>query len=242
VVVVTGANDGIGYHLTAALVDDGYRVAGFDVEGSNLRALAETHPDRVRHYDCDVTDEAAVDAAVEDVVERWGRIDVLVNNAAVFELGRFEERSVAGIREEFEVNLFGYLHTVRAVLPHMRARGEGIVHNVGSGVGQVGHPSLSGYAATKGAVEAFTRSLRPELEPHGVACAVMFPPPTATRSAAELDYPSFAVRDPEYVGRRLADRIESTDRVVYADWTTRVGMALVRWVPALAEKGTERFV
>jgi short-subunit dehydrogenase len=106
----------------------------------------------------------------------------------------------------------------------------------------VGHPSLSGYAATKGAVEAFARSLRPELEPHGVACTLVFPPATATGSAAELDYPSSAVRTPEYVGRRLADRIESTDRVVYADRTTRVGMALVQWVPALAERGTERFV
>ncbi|MWG33587.1 SDR family NAD(P)-dependent oxidoreductase [Halomarina oriensis] len=242
VVVVTGANEGIGYHLLRSLVDDGYLVAGFDVDVSALQSLRERHPEQVRYYECDVTDTDAVESAVDAVVGEWGRIDVLVNNAAVFELGRFDEVSPDATEREFDVNVFGYLRTIRAVLPRMRAQGGGIVHNVSSGVGQVGHPSLSGYAATKGAIEAFTRSLRLELEPDGIACTLLYPPATNTRSAARLKYPSFAVKDPEYVGRRLADRIESTDAAVYADWQTRLGMALVRRVPSLVKRGTERYV
>lgn len=242
VVVVTGANEGIGYHLLRSLVDDGYLVAGFDVDTANLQSLHERHPEQVRSYECDVTDDEAVRRAVDAVVEEWGRIDILVNNAAVFELGRFDEVSLDTTEREFDVNLFGYLRTIRAVLPHMRAQGGGIVHNVSSGVGQVGHPSLSGYAATKGAIEAFTRSLRLELEPDGIWCTRMYPPATSTRSAARLEYPSYAVKEPAYVGRTLAERIESTDAAIYADRQTRVGMALVRRVPFLAKKGTERFV
>jgi len=242
VVVVTGANEGIGYHLSRSLLDDGYAVAGIDVDVRSLRALCDDYPDRLLVVECDLRDDDAVDSAVETVVADWGRIDVLVNNAAVFDLGRFDERTLDSIREEFEVNVFGSLRTIRAVLPQMKAQGGGIVHNVSSGVGLVGHPSLSGYAATKGAMEAFTRSLRLELESDGIACTLMHPPATNTRSAARLDYPSFAVRAPAEVGRALADHIESTDRVVYADWWTRAGLALVRRVPYLAKKGTERYV
>lgn len=124
----------------------------------------------------------------------------------------------------------------------MRERGDGIVHIVSSGAGVVGHPNLTGYAATKGASEAFVRSLRLELRHEDVAATVMHPPLTRTRSAAELGYPDSLLADPGDVGRNLADQIESTDPVVYADWWTRVGLFLSRRVPYLVEKGTERFV
>jgi NAD(P)-dependent dehydrogenase (short-subunit alcohol dehydrogenase family) len=242
VVVVTGANEGIGYHLLASLLEDGYRVAGLDVDGTHLRTIQDIHPERARFLECDVTDDADVEAAVGAVLDEWGHVDVLVNNAAVFDFAPFEDQTVERTRREFEVNFFGPLRLVHAVLPHMRERGEGIVHTVSSGAGVVGHPGLSGYAATKGAIEAFVRSLRLELRHEDVAATVMQPPLTRTRSASELGYPDSLLSDPADVGRNLADEIESTDRVVYADWRTRLGLALSRRVPSLAEKGTERFV
>ncbi|WP_254279474.1 SDR family NAD(P)-dependent oxidoreductase [Haloarcula marina] len=241
-VVVTGANEGIGYHLCRALADDGYRVAGLDVDGANLRPLHESLPDRVAFYECDVTADAAVEAAIDGVLAEWGGIDILVNNAAIFEFGPFADQTLAATRREFEVNFFGYLRTIHAVLPQMRARGEGIVHNVSSGVGLVGNPGLSGYAATKGAVEAFTRSLRLELQHEDVWCTVMHPPLTGTRSAAELGYPDFLLSDPADVGRKLATKIESTGPVITADWTVRLGLALAQRFPYIVKKGTERFV
>lgn len=242
VVVVTGANEGIGYHLLCALCDDGYRVAGLDIDTTNLVPLADGAPDRVRVYDCDVTDQREVTAAVDDVVAAWGAVDVLVNNAARFTLGPFEERTLTDLREEFDVNYFGYVRTLRAVLPHMRENGGGIVHNMCSGVAATGHAGLSGYAASKGAVASLTRSLRSELRHSGVSVTLMYPPLTATRSAAELDYPVAALSEPAAVGRKLADRIESTGPVVYADLLTRVGMAVAARVPGLVAWGTRGYV
>lgn len=242
VVVVTGANEGIGHHVLRTLVEDGYRVAGLDANVDELESVEAAAPERVHVERCDVTDDAAVEAAVEAVLDRWGRIDVLVNNAAVFEFGLFDDRTIEDTRREFEVNFFGYLRLIHAVLPHMRERGTGIVHNVSSGVASVGHPGLSGYTASKGAIEGLTRTLREELRHEDVWCTLMYPPATNTRSAAVLEYPEMATQEPAEVGRKLARKIDSTGPVIYADWQTRLGMALVERVPALARRGTERFL
>ena len=74
VVIITGANNGIGFHMAAALLEERYRVAGFDLSGENLAALQETYPDQLLFYHCDVTDETQVKAAMEAVVEKWGRM------------------------------------------------------------------------------------------------------------------------------------------------------------------------
>jgi NAD(P)-dependent dehydrogenase (short-subunit alcohol dehydrogenase family) len=242
VVVVTGANEGIGHHMLRTLVEDGYRVAGFDVDVDGLESVEAASPDRVHVAECDVTDDEDVRTAVDAVLDRWGRIDVLVNNAAVFDFGLFADRTLADTRREFEVNFFGYLRLIHAVLPHMRTRGTGIVHNVSSGVASVGHPGLSGYTASKGAIEGLARTLREELRHEDVWCTLMYPPATNTRSAAQLAYPEFATSEPAAVGRKLARKIDSTGPVIYADWQTRLGMGLVRRVPWLARKGTERFL
>lgn len=242
VVVVSGANRGIGYHMLAALVADGYRVAGLDVDGENLEALRDTDPERVRFYECDVSESEDVRTAIAGVLDEWGRIDILVNNAAVATFAPFAEQSEADTCREFEVNYFGYLRTIRAVLPHMRSRDAGIIHNVSSGTAIGGHPGLTGYASTKGAIEAFTRSLRLELHEENVSCTLMQPPTSSTRMTAELGYPDWMLADPADVGRKLASKVESTDPVVTADLRTRVGLYLVRRFPSLWRRATERFV
>ncbi|SFL28384.1 Short-chain dehydrogenase [Halogranum rubrum] len=242
VVVLTGANEGIGYGMLTTLLEDGYRVAALDVDGEHVRPLQEASPDRVRFYDCDVTVDGDVETAIADVLDRWGAVDILVNNAAILDFGFFEEQTLADTKRTFEVNYFGYLRTIRAVLPHMLARNEGRIHNVSSGVGLVGNPGLTGYASTKGAIESFTRSLRLELQHTNVSCSVMHPRLAKTRSATALDYPASAMSDPTDVGRKLARQVESTDRVVMADWFTRVGLAVARLFPYLVKRGTERFV
>lgn len=242
VVVITGANEGIGYHMLTALLERGYRVAGLDINGGHLRSLQGAHPDRVCFQECDVTSDDDVKTAIDDVLDRWGRIDVLVNNAAILDFGFFEDQTLADTRRVFEVNYFGYVRTIRAVLPHMRVRNEGIIHNVSSGVGLVGNPGLSGYGSTKGAIEALTRSLQLELQRENVSCTLMHPPATNTRSAATLGYPAYVTKDPADVGRKLAEKIESTRPVIMTDWSTKIGLFLVRRVPFLTRKGTERFL
>ncbi|MFB6073460.1 MAG: SDR family NAD(P)-dependent oxidoreductase [Haloarculaceae archaeon] len=225
---------------TTALLDRGYRIAALDIDVAALRSLREERPADLSVHECDVSVDEAVETAVGAAIARWNGVDILVNNAAIFNFAPFEDVSLAAARREFEVNYFGYVRTIRAVLPHMRANG-GIIHNVSSGVGLVGHPGLSGYAATKGAIEALTRSLRLELRDQPVSCTVMHPPLTATPSAERLDYPALVLRDPADVGRMLAERIESTDAVV-TDWQTRLGLAVARRVPWLVRRGTRPFV
>lgn len=241
VVVITGANRGIGYHMLEALVDDGYRVAGLDVEGRNLEPLADASPDQVRYVDCDVTETADVERAIDAVIDAWGHIDVLVNNAGIGRFARFEDGSLDDARREFEVNYFGGQRTIRVVLPHMRRRGAGIIHNVSSGVAIGGHPGMTGYAATKGAVEAFVRSLRMELHDEAVAVTLMQPPMAATRMTEDIGYPEWALNDPAEVGRKLAGRIESTETVITADWQTTVGLTLIKLLPSVWRAATRRF-
>ncbi|PSQ48631.1 short-chain dehydrogenase [Halobacteriales archaeon SW_6_65_15] len=241
-VVVTGANEGIGYHMLTALLERGHRVAGLDIDGENVRALQERYPRRVGFYECDVSVDGDVEDAIDEILDRWGGIDVLANNAAVFNFAPFEEQTLADTRREFEVNYFGYVRTIRAVVPHMRARNEGIIHNVSSGAGLVGHPGLSGYASTKGAIEALVRTLRLELQREDVTCTVMHPPLSNTRSTAELGYPESLLNDPADSGRKLAEKIESTEPVITADWKTKLGLYLSQRFPYLVKRGTERFV
>ncbi|WP_435156586.1 SDR family NAD(P)-dependent oxidoreductase [Haladaptatus sp. DFWS20] len=242
VVVITGANEGIGYHMLTALLTNGYRVVGFDINGAHIRSLQETHPERVQFHRCDVAVDEDIRTAIDDVLDRWGQIDILVNNAAIFNFAPFEEQTLADTRREFEVNYFGYARTIRTVLPHMKARNKGIIHNVSSGVGLVGHPGLTGYAATKGAVEALTRSLRLELQHENVSCTIMHPALSNTRSAAKLGYPESVLSDPADVGRKLAEKIESTDPVITADWKTKMGLYIAQRFPYIVRKGTARFV
>ncbi|WP_313693626.1 SDR family NAD(P)-dependent oxidoreductase [Halorarum halobium] len=238
VIVLTGANEGIGYHMLRALAEEDRRIAALDVNGDDVLDVRDDATARVRYDECDVTDTDDVTTAVNDVVAEWGRIDVLVNNAGVADVGLFEEQSMAETRREFEVNFFGYQRLIRAVLPHMRARGTGIIHNMCSGTADTGHPGLSGYAATKGAIKAFVRSLRLELRDTGVSCTLMVPPSVDTGMTADLDYPERMTVAPENVGRKLAGKIHSTRPVITPDLTTRVGLSLTRRFPSLWRRMT----
>lgn len=242
VVVITGANEGIGYHMLTALVADGYRVAGLDSTGANLKSLQETKPKRVQCYECDVTNSDSVQDAISSVIETWNRVDILVNNAGIANFAPFGDLPIEETRREFEVNFFGYMRMIQAVLPHMRDRGDGIIHNMGSGTGDVGHPGLSGYAATKGAIKALVHSLRLELQYTGVSCTLMVPPTTNTQMVAGLGYPPWMTVEPNEVGSKLASNVESTRPVITPDRKTTLGLSLIEWFPSLWRKITNPFV
>lgn len=228
VVVITGANNGIGLHIARSLVGAGHRVAALDLAGENLDTLP---PDRLLFCRCDITSDEEVRRAVSAVVARWGRIDILVNNACRAVFGPFANRSLPDLQAELDVNYFGAIRLIMAVLPHMRARGKGLIHNVSSGVGMTGFHSLSGYTAAKGAIEALSRTLDLELAPHGIRVTVMHPPLTNTRSASPLGLPAQAMADPAVVGRRLAAQIHSAGPVIVPDFATALYLYVARRFP-----------
>lgn len=234
VVIVTGADNGIGFHLTQALPSFNFLVAALDQTTDHLQELARTHSDRLLVCRCDITDEPQVEAAVATVIERWHRIDVLVNNACLAIFQPFDRGDrMADIRREFEVNFFGYLNLIRAVLPQMKSQKEGVIHNVSSGVAMTGFPGLSGYTATKGAVEALTRTLAFELQSSGVTVNLIHPPLTDTASASPLGIPRQMMSDPAQVGRDLAAKIGSCSPIITPDWKTGLGLFVNRHFPGL---------
>ncbi len=205
-ILITGANNGIGMALTQALLDMGDRVAALDL---SLENLVQATPNLLALL-CDVTDPEHVQSVVDEVSRQWGGVDILINNACLALFTPFDERTLDDIRREFEVNYFGYLNMIRAVLPLMKKQGHGVVHNVSSGVGFTGMPGMTGYTSTKGAIEALTRTLALEYAPSGIIFNVVHPPLTRTNSAAGFGVPPEMMADPQTVGRGLAKLVGKT--------------------------------
>ncbi len=189
VVVITGADNGIGLAITRELLSSGlYLVGALDLSSGELSGLQSEYPECLRFHICDVTDEAGVGEAVGAIAAEWGKVDVLVNNACLALFGKFEVKRVSDTRKEFEVNYFGAINMIRSVLPYMKAAGQGVIHNISSGVGISGFPGIYGYASTKGAIESLSRTLAIELSPCGITVNLIHPPLTRTRSSSPLGY------------------------------------------------------
>lgn len=178
VVLITGASTGFG-RLTA----EEFAAAGDTVvatmrtpeAGADLLARAAEQGWSIEVAALDVVDPATIDAAVADVLDRHGRIDVLVNNAGVGVQGPLEEVSDSETRAAFEVNVFGVLAMMRAVLPAMRTQGSGAIVNVSSSAGIVSAPFDGIYSATKWALEALTEAAHFELKQFGIRVASIEP-------------------------------------------------------------------
>ena len=174
VVVITGAGRGMGVDIARAALDAGHRVVATAPNADRI-THAVGSPDDLLAVSLDITDPASVQAAVDAAVERFGRIDVLVNNAGNFYAGFFEEITPDDFRAQIETNLFGPLTVTRAVLPVMRAQRDGIVVTISSTAGLIGQEFCSAYSASKFALEGFMESLTPEVAPFGVRTMVVEP-------------------------------------------------------------------
>ena len=174
VVLVTGAGRGMGVDIARAALDAGHRVVATARDADRVTRALGNHADLLA-VSLDVTDPAGVQAAVDTAVDRFGRIDVLINNAGNFYAGFFEEITPDDFRAQVETNLFGPLNVTRAVLPVMRARRSGIVVTISSTAGLIGQEFCSAYAASKFALEGFMESLAPEVAPFGIRTMVVEP-------------------------------------------------------------------
>jgi len=170
VALVTGASSGIGRAAAAALVAAEFEVVGTSRNGSGAVPL-----DGVTFLDLDVTSDASVTAVVRRVIDRFGRLDVLVNNAGTGAAGAAEESSIAQDQRVFNINFFGLVRMTKAVLPHMRAAGEGRIINISSVLGLVSAPYMASYAATKHAIEGYSESVDHEVREHGIRVLLVEP-------------------------------------------------------------------
>ena len=173
---VTGASKGLGLALIQELLQAGHQVAATSRDLAALTEAVSAQSEGFLPLEVDLMDEASVGDAVAQTVEKWGRVDVVVNNAGYGQLGTLEELSDAEARQNFDVNVFGLLNVTRAAMPQLRAQGSGQVFNISSVGGYNGGFAGWGvYCATKFAVAGLSEALAAEAAPFGIGVTIVYP-------------------------------------------------------------------
>ncbi|MFE0509464.1 SDR family NAD(P)-dependent oxidoreductase [Streptomyces sp. NPDC058964] len=173
--LITGASSGFGRAITEAALSAGDTVVGAARRPGMLDDLVADHPGQMESLRLDVTDIATIEPAVRGVVERHGRVDVLVNNAGRTHVGAFEETTDDELRALFDLHVFGPAALVRAVLPHMRERRSGAIVQMSSMGGQMSFAGFSAYSGTKFALEGMSEALADEVREFGIRVLIVEP-------------------------------------------------------------------
>lgn len=189
VVVVTGATAGIG-KATAEL---------FAAKGAKVVCIARRTSAQFDSFSADVTDTESVKSAISQIVNRYGRIDVLVNNAGMGISGAAEDTTDADAHRIFDINFFGTFNMIREVVPVMREAGGGVIINVSSVAAELSIPFQSFYSATKAAVSSFSAAVRNEVAPFGIKVTAVLPGDvktdfTTSRRKNATDNPAYGDR------------------------------------------------
>jgi NAD(P)-dependent dehydrogenase (short-subunit alcohol dehydrogenase family) len=177
---ITGTSKGFGRVWAEAALKRGDRVAATARDVASVHALEKKYGDHALAIALDVTDKSGVDAAVAQTIERFGRIDVAINNAGYGLFGAIEEINEAEARAQLETNFFGALWVTQAVLPHMREQKSGHIIQVSSIGGVNAFPTIGMYHASKWALEGFSQSLAAEVAPFGISVTLVEPGGYAT--------------------------------------------------------------
>lgn len=204
--LITGCSTGIGRHIALCALAKGYRVAVTARKPEAVEDIVAAHPDRAIALALDVTERAQIASAVAATEERFGSLDVLVNNAGYGYMAAVEEGEDDEVRAMFDTNYFGVVDTIKAVLPGMRRRERGRIINISSMTGLVANPPNVYYSSTKFALEAMTEGLAKEVAPFGIRVIAIEPGAIrtdwSTRSMKEAREPIEAYA--ETVGSRKA--------------------------------------
>jgi len=191
--LVTGCSTGFGREIARAALEDGHNVVVTARRAEAVQDLADEFGDRALAFALDVTDTGQIAAALAAAEKTFGGIDVLVNNAGHGYLSAVEEGEDAEVRKLFDVNFFGAVDMIKAVLPGMRARSNGHIVNISSMTGLVANPPNAYYSSTKFALEAVTEALATEVRPLGIKVTAIEPgafrTDWATRSMKESGTP-----------------------------------------------------
>jgi NAD(P)-dependent dehydrogenase (short-subunit alcohol dehydrogenase family) len=224
---ITGTSSGFGRELVEEVLKGGGRVVATARRPEQLEWLPEKYPATALALALDVTHESSITEAVDGALKRFGRIDVLVNNAGYGLAGAIEEATEAEFMPVFETNVFGLIRVTRAVLPHLRKQRSGHILNLSSIGGLTGAPGWGYYNASKFAVEGFSEALAAELAPLGVHVTIIEPGPFRTdflgRSGVEAklriaDYDATAGKTREYfheqAGKQRGDPVRAVQAMM----------------------------
>lgn len=221
-VVITGANQGIGYFLIEQLLKDGNKVAVFDLETENLEKLKAEYGDSILYFKVDVRNQDELNCAVTDVVSKFSVIDVAIHNACKCTFEAEAKTDLDTYKDVFDVNYFGALRLSKSVLPYMVKQNKGKIIFTSSGVGVMGFTRISPYASSKGAIESLAKCLKIEYAKNNISFHIFHPPLTRTKSAEPLPVPQKFMALPEKVGKGLAKNINSKHYIICHSWGQRV--------------------
>jgi NAD(P)-dependent dehydrogenase (short-subunit alcohol dehydrogenase family) len=205
---ITGVARGMGINIARAALDAGHAVVGTARDAGRVTEVLGEH-ENLLAVSLDITDEAAAEAATRAAVERFGRIDVLVNSAGNFYAGFFEVLSPEQFRQQMETNFFGPLNVTRAILPVMRAQRSGHVITLSSLAGLTGQEFVAAYCASKFALEGWMESLRFDVAPYGIDTTIVEPGFFRTEllvEGASTNWPELSIDD---YAQRTQDTIEA---------------------------------
>jgi NAD(P)-dependent dehydrogenase (short-subunit alcohol dehydrogenase family) len=218
-ILITGASSGIGEATAKYFLDRGWNVAA--TMRSPEKASGWGTNDRLIYPRLDVTDPGSIASAVDFTCERFGGIDVLVNNAGYAQMGPIEGITATQFDRQFQTNVFGAIATMRAVLPLFRQQGSGTIINVASIGGRIGFPMTAAYHGTKWAIEGITEAMRYELAPLGIRVKIIEPGGIKTnfieRGATWAVHPAYS----QTIERVRAFMVEIDDRLPAPDGVAR---------------------
>jgi NAD(P)-dependent dehydrogenase (short-subunit alcohol dehydrogenase family) len=224
---ITGASTGFGRLLAEQVLAKGDKVVATARKPEQIADLTHNHPGAALTLALDVTDNNAVEVAVDSAIKQFGRIDVLVNNAGYGLAGAIEEATEEEYMPVFETNVFGLITLTKAVLPHLRKQRSGHIVNLSSIGGLIGSPGWGFYNASKFAVEGFSEALAAELAPLGIHVTIVEPGPFRTdflgRSGVEAhqriaDYDQTAGKTRQYfhdqAGKQAGDPAKAAAAII----------------------------
>jgi short-subunit dehydrogenase len=243
---ITGCSTGFGRALATALLQNNTKVVITARKIEDLYDLVETYPENAFALPLDVTDKETITAAVEKAIEKFGTIDVLVNNAGIGYFGAVEESEDAEIRRMFEINFFGLGNMTNAVLPLMRKQKSGHIVNIASIGGLVAFPGIGYYNATKFAVDGLSEALSKEIAHLGIKVTIVCPSgfrtnwagSSANNSSISIDdYSASAHQNKENIraasGNQPGDPVRAAKAIIKAVYSENPPLRLLLGAAAL---------
>lgn len=245
-IIITGANQGIGYYMVKQLLKDGNRIAVLDLETDNLTELKEQYLDKLLYFKVDVRNEEEIQYAVAETVAIFLTLDVVIHNACRCTFETEADTDYNTYKDVFDVNYFGALRLMKSTAPYLSKQKSGKVIFTSSGVGVTGFMGISPYASTKGALEALAKCLRIEYAKDNVSFHLFHPPLTRTQSASPLPVPKEFMATPEKVGQGFAKHINSRRFIICNSVGQKIQIMLSYLLPLkigkLMSKMTVRYI
>lgn len=226
VILITGANQGIGYYLVRQLLEDGNYVSVLDIEVNHLIDLKKQFPNQLLYTLTNICNQEDIHKGVLETMKKFERIDIAIQNACLCTFDSEEESDLSLYQKVMDTNYFGCLRLCKEVLPIMKKQNKGKIIFTSSGVGVTGFGNISPYASSKGAIESLAKCLAIENQDKNITFHLFHPPLTQTNSSSGLPIPKEFMASAKKVGVGLAKHINSNRFVICHSLSQSIQMKL----------------